>query len=178
MRCKITNQDVHYTKQFYRRFVSSLSEPIESITICSPYFDKLPKPFDNVIVFCRHLQSRGVENISIITRPPGVDATALDRDSAKTLAGMGIDLFIRAAPYLHAKIYRIQYSKGHFRSFVGSSNFTLGGMERNHELVAELEGFGPNSPCLREVSRLTGRGALSYTQWAGSNFPDSVEEVV
>ena len=87
-----------------------------------------------------------------------------------------VEVVVKVSPYLHAKLYHIEYRKGYFRSFVGSSNFTLGGLKRNHELVAEVEGVGENSPCHREIRRLVGGGAMSYTTWMAREMPRGMEE--
>ena len=65
--------DVHMTKKFRASFVSSFSEEISSLTICSPYFNKLPAPFENVIEFCRFVQTRNDATIQIITDPLAKD---------------------------------------------------------------------------------------------------------
>lgn len=168
---KITIQEVHYTKSFRRKFITSLSEVIDQVIICSPYFGSLPPPFNTLFDFCIGLKRRGVNNIQIITRPPGSDATALPIDLAQRLAKEDIEIFIRTTPYLHAKLYHFEYSKGYFRSFVGSSNFTKGGFERNSELMTEMEGVGDSSPCHREIARLRDMGALTYAAWLARGLP-------
>ncbi|WP_193371143.1 phospholipase D family protein [Pelagibius marinus] len=177
-RNRITYQDVHYTRSFYQRFISSLSEPIDSLVICSPYFDQLPSPFDNVLDFCIDQFRRGAKNIQIITRPPGKDSNALSVDIAKRLAAEGVEIFIRTQPYLHAKLYHFDYSRGFFRSFIGSSNFTIGGLKRNYELVAELEGVGGSSPSHREIARMRDRGAMPYNVWVSHELPEGQEETL
>jgi phosphatidylserine/phosphatidylglycerophosphate/cardiolipin synthase-like enzyme len=177
-RGRVTFQEVYSTREFYRRFLSSLSDSIASITICSPYFNKLPKPFDDILKFSRFLQQRGAEDIVIITRPPGVDNTALTVEAARHLDALGVRFFIRTTPYLHAKMYHIEYTKGYFRSFVGSANFTLGGLEKNQELVAELEGVG-DSPCHRELARMTsGAGAMTFPVWVQRQQPAGAGEAL
>ena len=169
---RIFFHDLHYTRTFRQRFISALSDPISEIVICSPFFDGLPIPFKNVTEFCRFMQIRGTEKIQIITRPPGCDASAMRLDVAKALEAQGVELFIRSQPYHHAKMYHFEYAKGFFRSFVGSANFTMGGFERNYELVAEMEGVGDTSPCHREIKRMqqTG-GALTYHAWVAKGQP-------
>lgn len=174
---RITFQELHHTRAFRQRFISALSDPISSLAICSPFFDRFPKPFENVVGFCRHLQVRGTEQIQVITRPPGCDKSAMSVEVARELASLGVELFIRSQPYHHAKMYHFEYLKGYFRSFVGSANFTMGGFERNYELVAEMEGVGNASPCHRELKRMqeTG-GALSYHAWVARGQPAGDEE--
>lgn len=174
---KVTFQEVHYTKSFRKRFITSLSEVIDQVVICSPYFDLLPAPFNTVFDFCIDLKKRGVEDIQIITRPPGSDQTALPIDLAKKLAAEDIEIFIRTKPYLHAKLYHIEYRKGYFRSFVGSSNFTKGGFERNSELMTEMEGVGDGTPCHREIARLRDMGALTWTAWLARGLPAGETEI-
>ena len=178
-RDKITLQDVHYTKKFYNRFLNSLSEPISEIVICSPFFGKLPKPFDDIVSFCTFVIKRGVDVIRVITRPPGIDDTAMPIEAAKTLMINGVEIYIRTSPYLHAKLYHIEYQKGYFRSFIGSSNFTLGGFKRNYELVTEMEGVGDNSPCHREIQRLLNQnGVVSYDTWIKDEMPSDKESTI
>ena len=152
-------KEVHYTRSFHQQFRASLSERIERLVICSPYFGVLPSPFNSVLEFCVIQQRRGVQRLEIITRPPGADETALTTGVAKELAKMGVDLYVRVSPYLHAKFYHFDFTHGFFRSFVGSSNFTMGGLSRNYELMAELEGVGMVSPCHREIASPT------YSWW-------------
>lgn len=173
---KITIQEVHYTRSFRERFITSLSEVIDSVTICSPYFGELPPPFNTVFDFCIGLKRRGVDKIQIITRPPGADKTALPLELAQRLAADDIEIFIRCRPYLHAKLYHFEYAKGYFRSFVGSSNFTKGGFERNTELMTEMEGIGDSSPCHREIARLRDMGALPYAAWLARGLPEGEVE--
>ncbi|WP_443216441.1 phospholipase D family protein [Sphingorhabdus sp. Alg231-15] len=154
-----------------------MTEEISSITICSPYFHKLPKPFENVVGFCEFLRRRSEPHITIITRPPAIDQNAISLEMARALDRDGVEFLVRPNPYLHSKLYHICYQRGHFRSFVGSSNFTLGGLEKNQELMAELEGIGPKTPCDREVARLTGPGALTYQAWINRERPEGAEEV-
>jgi phosphatidylserine/phosphatidylglycerophosphate/cardiolipin synthase-like enzyme len=174
---RITFQELYYTRTFRNRFISALSDPISSITICSPFFDRLPSPFQNVGQFCRFMQKRGTEKIQIVTRPPGCDKQAMAKDVAKDLNSLGVELFIRPKPYHHAKMYHFEYLKGYFRCFVGSANFTLGGFERNYEIVAEMEGVGEASPCHRELKRMqeTG-GTLTYQAWVARGQPEGEQE--
>lgn len=172
-----TLTDVLYTKEFYRRFLYSLSEPIRQIVICSPYFDSLPEPFRDVAYFCEFQKRKGVDCIRVITRPPGRGGSSLSVDSAKRLAMNDVELYVFMNPNLHAKLYHLEYRKGYYRSFVGSSNFTLGGFRRNHELVAEMEGVGNNSPCHREIERMLGSGGtMSYAAWLANEMPSAKEE--
>jgi phosphatidylserine/phosphatidylglycerophosphate/cardiolipin synthase-like enzyme len=172
----VTFQEIYTTRRFFNRFLSSLTDEIDTLTICSPFFNKLPGPFPDVVQFCRFLQKRGDASIGIITRPPGADKSSMTVDVAKTLDGMGVELFIRPSPYLHAKFYHFEYSKGYFRSFIGSANFTLGGLQKNHEVVAELEGVGEASPCQRELAVMKGPGALSFPLWNLHNRPSGDQE--
>lgn len=138
--------------------------------ICSPAFDALPKPFDNIIGFWRFTQQRGVEKVVIITRPPGSHFAAISQDTAKYLDGQGVDIVIRADPTLNANVYHLDFKKGWFRSFVGSATFTLGGLEANQEIVAEVEGVGTLAPCQREIARLVSDSdAISFPKWVQRN---------
>lgn len=173
--------DVHFTKSFYRRFLSSLSEPITEIVICSPYFGNLPSPYSDVVSFCVAQLRRGVDRICVITGPLDTNgkSNAMPISVAKDLVRNDIEVYIFSRPFLHAKLYHFEYRRGYFRSFVGSSNFTLGGLRRNHELVAEMEGVGKNSPCHREIFRmLNSAGTFSYENWVAKQMPKGQEEEV
>jgi hypothetical protein len=169
---RVTFQNLYHTREFKKRFISSMSSAISHAVICSPFFDKLPSPFGDVVGFCKFLNVRGTNSIHIITRPPSSDPQAMTRDVAKLLAAQGVEIFIRATPYLHAKLYHFEYEQGTFRTFVGSANFTLGGFERNHELVTEMEGFGKSSPCHTEIARMSQIGALTYNAWVARGQPE------
>lgn len=169
--------DVHMTKKFRSSFVGSFSEEISSLTICSPYFDKLPAPFGNVIEFCRFVQTRNDAAIQIITGPPSKRPSSLPLDDAHALAIQDVEIFVRTKPYLHAKLYHIEYVKGYFRSFVGSSNFTIGGLEGNDELMVEMIGSGATSPLHREITRLRDLGSLTFQAWLARSQPAGEEEV-
>ena len=171
---RVTFQGVYYTRDFKNRFISSLSDRISQAIICSPFFDKLPAPFGDVSGFCRFLTNRGTDNIQIITRPPGSDQ-GMSREVAKYLAAQGVEILIRAKPYLHAKMYHFEYERGYFRTFVGSANFTMGGFERNHEIVTEMEGVGSESPCHRELARMSKQGAMTYNAWVARGQPEGEE---
>lgn len=171
-------RDVHATRAFYRSFLASLSEPIREIVICSPYFGKLPKPFGDIVKFCELQRAKGVDQISVITRPPGGEPTAMSVGQAQRLSINDVDVFVKISPYLHSKLFHIEYRKGYFKSFVGSANFTLGGFSRNHEVVAEMEGVGNNSPCHREITRLLTGGTMSYRAWLEKCMPEGTGEQV
>lgn len=163
---KITSHEVYATDKFYSRFLSSFSEGVKRVVICSPAFDTLPKPFNDVIAFCHFLQQREVEKVVIITRPPGCDGAAMPQDTARLLDGQGVDIVIRTNPKLNAKIYHLEFKKGWFRSFVGSADFTLEGLKKNQEIVSEMEGFGTLAPCQREIARLlSDSDAMSFPIW-------------
>ena len=176
-RDRLTFEDLYFTREFYRRFLSSLSDPIREIVICSPYFGQLPAPFMDVRQFCAQQQRRGVASIRIITRPPGKESTSLPISVAKDLVTSGVEVFVYTSPYLHAKLYHFEYRKGYFRSFVGSSNFSIGGFRNNHELVAEMEGVGRNSPSHREIERmLNSNGTVKYEAWVANSMPSGKEQ--
>lgn len=169
-------RDVYFTKDFYRRLLISLSEPIRELVICTPYVGRLPKPWSDIYSFCLFQKRRGVDVIRLITRAPGTDREALTVETARQLAAAGVELAIRTTPFLHAKLYHLEYRQGYFRTFIGSANFTIGGLRRNHELVAELEGVGDESPFHREIQRLLqGGGALTYHAWMSRQMPISEE---
>lgn len=176
---KITSHEVYATNKFYSRFLSSLSEGVARVVICSPAFDTLPKPFNDIIGFCHFLQQRDVEKVVIITRPPSCDAAALPQEAARFLDSKGIDIVIRTTPKLNAKLYHLEFKKGWFRSFVGSADFTFSGLETNQEVVAEVEGVGSLAPCQREISKLVSdNDAMSFPIWIHRRQPARAERTI
>ncbi len=170
--------DLLVTKHFREKFITSFNEPIDSILLCSPFFDKLPAPFNNVLEFCTLMQNRGARTIQIVTRPPTGKDNALEQSVAKLLNERGVGIFVRSKPYFHAKLYHIEYSTGRFKTFIGSANFTTGGFERNHELMAELQGSGKETACHREIARMRDVGALPYEKWVTQGLPKGSMESV
>ena len=165
-KAKIAFQDIHHTREFKKKFLSSFSDAIDRLVICSPYIGKLFKPFNDIFEFCRQQKLRGTREIQLITSPPRTGSdSSISKEVANNLALEGVEIFFRSSPTLHAKLYHFDYDKGYFRSFVGSSNFSLGGFENNYELVAEIEGVGVDTPFHREINRLMGPGALPYQNW-------------
>lgn len=177
-RGNVVFNDLLMTRNFRNQFISSFSEPIDSILICSPFFDKLPAPFGNIIGFCALMQRRGTEDIQIVTRPPTGSDLTLTTSVAKQLNEMGVKIFVRTKPYLHTKLYHIEYTTGRFKTFIGSANFTSGGFERNTELMAELQGSGNDTACHREIARMRDIGALSYEAWVTKGLPTGNLETV
>lgn len=166
-------KEIYDTTAFFRRLRASLAENPDEILICSPYFDSLPKPFRDILAFCAVWQRRGVDLIRIITAPPGSNSSSMPVSVARRLAAINVELFIYRRPTLHAKLYHFEYQHGNFRSFVGSANFTVGGLVRNHDLVAELNGVGKRSPCHREIeSMLASRDTMKYEAWAAKHLPN------
>lgn len=164
-------KDLLATKQFREQFITSFNEPVDTILLCSPFFDKLPAPFDNILEFCALMQRRGAASIQIVTRPPTGKDSTLGISVAKQLNEMGVRIFVRPRPYFHAKFYHIEYVTGRFKTFVGSANFTTGGFERNYELMAELQGSGNESACHREIARMRDVGAMPYEAWVTKGLP-------
>lgn len=164
--------DVHVTKNYKRSFLDAISAGPTRIFLCSPFIGSLPiREYPTVFKFCRFLLRRGVQEIELITRRPGADADHITGDEAKHLASEGVDLKFRLKPHLHAKVYYFEYRFGNFTAFIGSSNFTKGGFDRNHEVMAEINGTGKHTSCHREMERLRGQGTLTYKSWLRQEQP-------
>lgn len=162
-----TTHKVYATPRFFSRFLSSFSERVDRVVLCCPTFDRLPAPFTDIVGLCSFFEQREVGKIVIITRPPGSDEQALPPETAKLLNGRGIDIVIRSQPYFNARLYHLEFNKGWFRSFVGSASLTIDGVEKNHEIMAEVEGAGFLPPCHQEIRDLmSDNGAMNYPIWA------------
>lgn len=154
------------TKKFQRQLYSDFARVPSKMTIVSPFLAKLPG-YDNLVQFAQQVYARNpTTEFTLVTNPPS--NTKNDRLSfvvAGLLENMGVELLIRSSPFLHSKIYLLEYEEEKPRSFVGSANFTIGGLERNDETTAFFMDDDDVHAVRVEIARLTGRGAVPYRAW-------------
>ena len=130
----------------------------------SPFIGKLPA-FRDIVNFSRVVLQYGNCTLQVVTGPPGSGNDRLTNIQAETIVRLGVDLLIRACPWLHSKIYQFEFREGNQTAFVGSANFTLGGFERNDETMAMMQDSIENERVHAELERLSGRGSTPYPNW-------------
>lgn len=169
------NIRVHPTRQFSASFRSLLAEGPAALTIVSPYLTPV-RGWNSVLHFSKFVLSRGTEKLEIITCPPLKDDHGLERPNyitqseADLLEAEGVSLKIREKN-LHAKLYYFQFEEPRrYAAFIGSSNFTLGGFERNDETMVRIEHPDDHPEVLREVQRLSTHGSFPYYIWKSRKF--------
>ena len=117
--------------------------------------------------FARLVLREDDTTLQIVTRPPSTsnDTTTLTKIQAEALSTLGVDLLIRMSPLLHSKVYQFNFREGDRASFVGSANFSRGGLELNDESVAFFQSEGENDRVKAELDRLRGKGTKPYHLW-------------
>lgn len=159
-----------FTRYYFKAFFAAISDKPIKVFLCSPFIHRLPFPeYPSIYPFTNYLYSLGVQQIDIVTREPNSDEASISLSEARLLDSNSVNLYFRKKPLLHAKLYYFEYYFGNFIAFIGSSNFTLGGFERNHELMAEISGVSNRTSCHREMERLKGPGSTSFNEWLKLN---------
>jgi len=158
------------TRKFKDRFFECFQRHPTLLRISSPYIGELPN-FKDIVNFSRFfLREEGV-NFQLITSPPveQKDGRYLSKFNAEILVNLGVDLVIRKNPYLHSKVYQFTFPQKDKVAFVGSANFTKGGLERNDETVAMFRDPEVNKKVEAELDRLSSFGSQSYVKWKYNN---------
>lgn len=152
------------TKAFHRKFLNLLAEAPTSLVLISPFVTAMP-PWGSVAEFFSFALSRGISDITLVTRPPSKkDGAVLTRDEAANVARLGVDLRFRKDT-LHAKLFVLIFEGNRYAAFVGSSNLSRGGFRDNEELVVLLENQEDRPEVQREMAQLCGQGAFPYNYW-------------
>ena len=153
------------TRAFRERFYSVLQRGPVSLSICVPYIGKIPG-FGSVFHFATYFSNRGGQRFRLITGPPGSGRSRLSPELATKLAALDfLDLLIRSSPVLHAKLYHVQFASGAGIGYIGSANFTKGGLQDNDEVMAEIGKTDEERQVLAEIERLSGHGAIPFRAW-------------
>jgi len=72
---------------------------------------------------------------------------------------------------LHAKFYYFEYhDPSRFVAFVGSSNFTIGGFQRNEEVMVRIAQPADRPAVAKALNRLCGLGSFPYNAWKASEL--------
>lgn len=161
-----------HTRAFWEAFSGCLNRYPSELQIASPYIGTLPGGFETIVRFAELLLKHGC-TLVIVTRQPrsgepepgkAREGGLLYEYEAEKLESMEeVELLIH--PGLHSKVYQFHFRQGDRASFVGSANFSLGGLQRNVETVAMFEHASDNDSVGRELERLKGPGAWPYNAW-------------
>lgn len=162
-----------HRRAFWDEFKRCLRRYPSELQIASPFIGNLPPGYDTIVRFSEGLRKREC-NLVIVTRPPQQGAPPPSRGGSGTLYAyeaeqlekMGVELLIHRQ--LHSKVYQFRFPQGDRAAFVGSANFTLGGLERNEETVAMFRHVQDNDGVERELARLKGFGTYPYHHWKAS----------
>jgi phosphatidylserine/phosphatidylglycerophosphate/cardiolipin synthase-like enzyme len=173
----MANVRVYPTRQFAASFRSLLAEGPSSLTIVSPFLTPV-KGWASVLEFTRFVISRGTQTLEIVTCPPLLDdhgqisPNIITRTEADLISAEGVSLKIRECN-LHAKLYYFEFEDPkRYAAFVGSSNFTAGGFERNDETMVRIEHPDDHGEVLKEVTRLSTYGSFPYHVWKTRRFQE------
>jgi phosphatidylserine/phosphatidylglycerophosphate/cardiolipin synthase-like enzyme len=136
----------------------------------SPYLTPI-RGWDSVLQFTRFVMSRGTEKLEIVTCPPLANNHTLDAPNlithgeAELIEAAGVSLKIRDTK-LHAKLFYFEFEDPRrYAAFIGSSNFTAGGFERNDEIMVRIEHPDDRIEVRRQVDRLSMYGSFPYNVW-------------
>ncbi|MGJ3701931.1 phospholipase D family protein [Variovorax sp. AFSI2.2] len=166
--------EIHCTRPFAQQFRNALAQGPRSITIVSPFLTPV-KPWSSVLEFARHAISRGTDRIEIVTCPPADDAAVgqqnvIRRAEASQLEAEGVSLKIRETS-LHSKLFHFEFdAPKRYTAFIGSSNFTQGGFERNDETMVRIDNPDHEAAVEKELKRLTGFGSFPFYVWQASKL--------
>ncbi|MQF70468.1 NgoFVII family restriction endonuclease [SAR202 cluster bacterium AD-812-D07_MRT_10900m] len=108
-------------------------------------------------------------DFSLVTRPP--DDNRPDRISildAQLLSSMGVNIRIRSNK-LHSKVYVLKFERGPDTAFVGSANFTKGGLGRNEETITQFLDPKDIKYVENAATMLEGPGSFSLHGWFARN---------
>lgn len=176
----MANVRVHPTRQFSSSFRSLLAEGPNALTIVSPFLTPV-KGWNSVLEFTKFVISRGTEKLEIITCPPLFDNHGQDRPNiithteAELIAAEGVSLKIRENN-LHSKLFYFEFEDPkRYAAFIGSSNFTQGGFERNDETMVRIEHPDDHDEVLKEVNRLSTFGSFPYHIWKTKKFTEKAK---
>lgn len=147
-----------YTRRFKYEFGNCLRRKPNAVKIVVPYFGKTP--FGGIVRFAHHLRRKNC-GFQLITRPPSRRTNEISPDEALELSRIEVDLIICTQPPLHSKIYQFHYPNEERVGFVGSSNFSAGGFDKNNETVAFFQSRADNDRIAKEIYRISSRG-FSY----------------
>lgn len=166
----MANVRVYATRQFSSSFRSLLAEGPSVLTIVSPYLTPV-RGWQSLLQFSKFVLSRGTDRLEIVTCPPLSDdhgqtnPNIITRSEADLLEAEGVSLKIRDNN-LHAKLFYFEFDDPkRYAAFIGSSNFTLGGFDRNDEVMVQIQHPDDQSEVLKQVSRLSGYGSFPYHIW-------------
>lgn len=158
--------EILHTRRFFAAFTKCISERPSVVDIVVPYIGE--SRLGGIVRFAETLLRRDCQ-FNLTTTRPSTKPHRISADEAQRLVRMGVDLRIHVRnPTLHAKIYQFTYPvKNSERdevvrvAFMGSANFSQGGLETNVETMACFRGTKSNARVAAAIASITG-GSHSY----------------
>ena len=158
------NIEILPTRKFRESFYRHVSLRPKRVRIAVPFVGNVPG-YGTLADFVRVLLRDDGASMELITRPPESGEGTIKRATAEVVVALGVDLIFRTSPPLHSKVYQVTFANGTRAAYVGSANFTAGGLKRNDEAMALLLSAEENQRVQVELDRLAGRGAVPYRHW-------------
>ena len=135
------------------------------LSICVPYIGNIPG-FKNIFHLAIYFAKQGGERFTVVTGPPGKERGSLPIGMADAISKLDVvELRVRPSPFLHAKIYHLRFRDGRSVGYIGSANFTKGGLERNDEVMGEMIETSEAKTVLSCLQQFTGPGSVPYHLW-------------
>ncbi|CAJ2377146.1 MAG: hypothetical protein IBGAMO2_580043 [Arenicellales bacterium IbO2] len=148
--------EILYTRLFKQKFERCLGLRPTRLDMVVPYIGGNPwgSPRGTCADFARLLMQIECD-LHLITLQPGTENATLSADQAEELLKIGVELQIHTGNRLHAKIYQFSFARSVKMAFVGSANFSMGGLVNNHETVAFFTARSDNVKVASEIHRIS-----------------------
>ena len=148
--------DILHTRSFKKEFTNCLARKPVRCSIVVPFLGQ--NPWGGIIQFAKMLLKDECA-FCLVTLPPNEANNRLSADDADMLQRLGVDLRIRSGSTLHSKVYQFSFRGGDRVAFVGSANFSKGGLENNDETVALFRATRDNEKVAGAITSLYNGGA-------------------
>lgn len=153
--------EILHTRRFFSAFAKCISDRPSIIDIVVPYIGE--SRLGSIVQFAEIILKRDCQ-FNLTTTRPSTKPHRISADEAQRLVRMGVDLRIHVSdPMLHAKIYQFTYPvKNPERdelvrvAFMGSANFSQGGLETNVETMACFRGTKSNDRVAAAIANIAG----------------------
>lgn len=157
--------EILHTRRFFAAFTKCISERPSVVDIVVPYIGE--SRLGDIVQFAEILLRRDCQ-FNLTTARPSTAPNRISAAEAQRLVRLGVELRIHSKrPMLHSKIYQFTYPANDPErsdvmrvAFVGSANFSRGGLENNVETMACFRG-----------SKSNGRVAAAIDSIAGGSYP-------
>jgi len=162
--------EILHTRRFFNAFTKCISDRPSVVDIVVPYIGE--SRLGGIVRFAEILLKRECQ-FNLTTARPSTAPNRISAAEAQRLVRLGVELRIHGnRPMLHSKIYQFTYPVKDPAlddvvrvAFVGSANFSRGGLETNVETMACFR--GPKS---------NGRVAATIASIASGSYPYNLHQ--